>query len=237
MKKIVLLLLFLTVTLFGSIGKVTGMMGDANIERNSKKLKIVDGIGVEKNDILNTSKNAKVQITFNDNSIVAIGKNSTLHVEDYLFDTKTPTNSKTSFKFSKGTFKTITGKIGKFAPKRFKLATKNATIGIRGSIGVGSQTFFACTQGGYNVSAQGVTRGVNAGMGVETLPGKPPSVPKPFTPSQIDALTNGTNMTTTPQQDAASAGDSSSKKSEEKTEEKSEEKTEEKSEEKTEEKY
>ncbi len=60
-------------------------------------------------------------------------------------------NHKVELNMIEGTFRTITGKIGKFAPKRFNLKTKSASIGIRGtqivmSISPNEEKIF-CTEG------------------------------------------------------------------------------------------
>ena len=64
--------------------------------------------------------------------MISVGKNSTFSIKDYLFDVGQ--KPKASFKFGYGTFKAITGKIGKLNPRGFKLQTKTASIGIRGTI-------------------------------------------------------------------------------------------------------
>ena len=90
------------------------------------------GLKIEKNDIILTKDNTKVQIIFKDRTIITIGKNSKFNIDDYLFDSSK--DSKAKFSLSKGIIKTLTGKIGKVAPRRFRIKTKNALIGIRGTI-------------------------------------------------------------------------------------------------------
>lgn len=131
--RIVLFLIFAISVLFAEIAKVSTVVGDAKILRGSNTLKIDNGTQIEKDDIVITSKNSKLQIIFNDNTVITVGKNSKLDINDYIFDEVTPTNSKTDFNLLKGTFKVITGKIGKINRDKFKLKVKSSTIGIRGT--------------------------------------------------------------------------------------------------------
>ena len=115
---------------FGWVGEITALKGDATIIRENKTIKASRGFKLEKDDKIKTLNNTKMQIIFKDNTIITIGKNSEVKIADYIFDGE---NSKANFKLSHGIMKTLTGKIGKFAPKRFKVLTKNASIGIRGT--------------------------------------------------------------------------------------------------------
>jgi len=115
---------------FGWVGEITALKGDATIIRENKTIKASRGFKLEKDDKIKTLNNTKMQIIFKDNTIITIGKNSEVKIADYIFNGE---NSKANFKLSHGIMKTLTGKIGKFAPKRFKVLTKNASIGIRGT--------------------------------------------------------------------------------------------------------
>jgi len=118
--------------MFANVGKISAMKGDVTINRDAKIIKAEIGSILEKNDIINTKKSARVQVVFKDKTVISIGKNSAFHIEDYIFsESKKP---KATFGLTKGFFKTITGKIGKINPEGFKLKTKTASIGIRGTI-------------------------------------------------------------------------------------------------------
>lgn len=185
----VLLLLFTLITFsFASIGKVSAVVGDAKIQRNSKTLVIKTGLKIEKKDIIHTSKNSKVQLIFSDNTIITVGKNSALNIKEYLYDLKNPKNSKTDFHFFKGAFKTITGKIGKINKKRFKLRTKTASIGIRGTIILGNQDVIACTHGGITVEGSGISVDVDANELTVIQDNQAPSEAKEMTLNDVKSL-------------------------------------------------
>ena len=128
--KIILILLFSINFIFAYIGKISALKGKANIIRENKTLLAKIGMEIENKDTIYT-KNARLQIIFKDRTIITIGKNSKFNIEDYLFNNK---NTKMNFNLRRGVIKAITGKISQIAPDRFKIKTKNAVIGIRGTI-------------------------------------------------------------------------------------------------------
>lgn len=150
MKNVLLLLFFVNIA-FANIGSISSVIGKASIERDKKRLEVVLGLKIEKKDIIKTEANSKVKIRLIDNTLITLGKNSALNIEEYLYDTKVPANSKTNLNFFKGAFKTITGNIGKINPSKFKLKTKSASIGIRGTKIIGNEKQIACTEGEIEV--------------------------------------------------------------------------------------
>jgi hypothetical protein len=131
MKRIILILLFISnLLLANNIGKIVALDGEATILREGKIIQVNKDSVFEKDDTLNTKDNTKLQILFLDDTIISVGQNSTLKINEYLFEEK---NTKAEFSMAKGIFRTITGKIGKIAPENFKLKTKTASIGIRGT--------------------------------------------------------------------------------------------------------
>lgn len=180
MKKIILLLLFFTISLFANIGKISAFSGDVKVDRNAKLLNATIGFILEQKDTVKTSDNAKAQIVFEDGTVISIGKNAVLNINEFLNDTSNPKNSKVDVKFAEGAFKTITGGIGKVAPERFKLQTKSASIGIRGTIIYGDQSMIACTQGEIEVEAGGVKQILPAGTMTKIQSDGTPTNPEPI---------------------------------------------------------
>lgn len=126
-----LLLLFLPALLFAGIGNVAAVKGVAKIERNARSIAVKYGSAIEEKDKIITQNNSKVQIILKDQTIVTIGENSKYSFSEYKYNTKA--DSKVKMKLNHGFFRVITGKIGKLAPERFKVQSKSATIGIRGT--------------------------------------------------------------------------------------------------------
>jgi hypothetical protein len=156
MRKILIISL-LCIFSYASVGKVVALKGGAYIKRANKTIKIYLGTNLEKKDKVITNKRTKLQIRFNDNTIITVGKNSQLLISDYLLDEEEEEKSSFAINFIAGIFKTISGKIGKLNPDKFKLKTKTASIGIRGTRLIinakKDSTIVACTDGSITVES------------------------------------------------------------------------------------
>lgn len=186
--KYLLLILLTSLTLFASIGKVVAFRGDATIVRDDKQLKVKLGSEIEKNDKITTKANAKMQLIFNDRTIITIGPNSNFKVEEYIYEKR---KNRAQFSMKRGTFNTITGKIGKIAPNRFKIKTKSATIGIRGTqflINASQKNVqVLCTQGAVSVTDNFQNKSVDvpAGFSTEVHQGETPKPPEKITAASL----------------------------------------------------
>jgi len=144
-----ILLLLMTITLsFASIGKITAINGSAYAVRGGSTVPLGLGSDIEKKDKIKTMDNTKLQIVFNDHTVISLGQKTEFKIDDYVFS---KSKVKANFSVTKGIFKSITGKIGKIDHSKFKLKTKNATIGVRGTTFIGVvddyKETIACTSG------------------------------------------------------------------------------------------
>ena len=193
MKIILLSLLLFVSTLFGNVGKITALSGDVSLTRDSKNIVAKIGTIINEKDLISTAKNARAQIVFTDKTIISLGKNSTFDVEEYFFDEQKPAKTKASFKVAKGVFKSITGRIGKINPSKFKLKTKSASIGIRGTvffgeIADGKPDTIACTSGAIVVETPDGIVEVLAGQLTSVEIGKAPTPPATIPPAKAKKL-------------------------------------------------
>ena len=193
MKKIILMFLLFVSTLFANIGKITLLEGEAFVKRGEETLRLNISDSISNNDFIETKTNSKVKITFIDNTIITIGKESSLKIEDYFFDSNNKNSAKTELNVSKGAFHAITGQIGKVNPEKFKLKTKNATIGIRGTEIYGDQNRVFCTQGAIFVNSFGETREVSQGFFVNTFDNQIPSQSMPIDQQQFQDVNSRLN--------------------------------------------
>lgn len=131
LNKSLFLLMFLSTSIFAQIGQVVALKGEVNVERESKIQELLLKDEIFKNDQITTLKDSRTQLLLNDETIITIGENSIFKVDEYLFNEEKESNLKMNF--FNGTFKVISGKIGKLNPVSFKLQTKTASIGIRGT--------------------------------------------------------------------------------------------------------
>jgi len=133
---------------FASIGKITAINGKAYAIRDGQRISLLKGSDIEKKDLIKTMDHTKLQIVFNDHTVISLGQKTSFKIDDYVFSKR---KVKASFSVSKGIFKSITGRIGKIDHSKFKLRTKNATIGVRGTTFIGvvdeDKESIACTSG------------------------------------------------------------------------------------------
>jgi hypothetical protein len=170
-----LLLLLSASTLLASIGEVKALRGEAQLIRGDTVAAVKKGTELELHDRIKTGEGSKLQIVFNDKTVISLGQKSDFSVDDYLFTKK---EVRARFTIKKGFFKSITGKIGKIAPKHFKVKTANATIGVRGTTIVGETSakmdIIACTYGQIEVASRHGSVIVNAGERTVVRENMPP---------------------------------------------------------------
>ncbi len=186
--KIIITLYLFSAILFASIGNISSYDGKVMVARDGKVLLAKVGFLLSEKDIISTKKHSRVKISLKDNTIISIGQNAKLDIADYVYNERKASSSKTNFKFLKGAFSVATGKIGKIARKRFKLETKTATIGIRGTVIVGNQKEIACVEGAIEVTSQNRSVIVPAGMIVEVPLGRSPLTPTKYSDDEFKAI-------------------------------------------------
>jgi VCBS repeat-containing protein len=134
MKQLLLILIFFSSVLFAGVGKVVSVKGDVSIERGTQSIKAEIGTILELKDRIITQDLSKAFIMMNDKTSITIGKKSNMAISEFVYDEKVAANNKASFNFGKGVFRTLTGGIGKLNKNKFKIKTKSASIGIRGTV-------------------------------------------------------------------------------------------------------
>ena len=191
MKKIkIILLTIITLSIYlqaKDVATITAIRGNVDIKRDTALIVANLGTKLQEKDNILTKDNSKVQVIFKDETVISIGKNSEFSISEYLFEDNTPPIAK--FNMLRGAMRTITGRIGDIAPQRFSVATKTATIGIRGtnfSVFVeddGSSSAF-CTFGAISVAIAGTTHIVQQGFYISLSPQGEVEI-KEFTPAVL----------------------------------------------------
>ncbi len=129
--RIIFLFIFILIPLFADIGSIGAYQGKASLLREEETLGVSSGMVLQENDAIITQEKSKVQLIMKDETIITIGPSSHFEIDSYRFESKA--QNTLSMQLRHGFFRAITGKIGKIAPERFKIRTKSATIGIRGT--------------------------------------------------------------------------------------------------------
>lgn len=160
LKHILFTLLLLPSIIFASVGKITVLSGDVSIQRAGKAIKGISNTPLEEKDAIFTKAGSSAQIILSDGTALSIGANTTLKIQEYLFD-ENAKNVNLKVSVAEGAFRSITGKIGKISPEKFKVETKTATIGIRGTTFFGivpkeGPDTIVCTRGSITVTSNPV---------------------------------------------------------------------------------
>ena len=125
------LLLSISLTSFGGVGKVTDQTGPTEIIRNKKSIPSQVNSGIEMNDTVVTAK-SKAQLTFEDATTVKITEQSRLIIDDFVYDPVKGTG-KLAMKVALGTARYASGQIAKNNPQSVNVQTPTATIAVRGT--------------------------------------------------------------------------------------------------------
>jgi hypothetical protein len=115
-----------------SVGTVTEQVGqEAKIARDKDTITVGKGTGINMNDVITTSK-AKLGLTFEDNTKVAITAQSKLVIDDFVYDPNSGTG-KLAMNVAMGTVRYASGAIAHNSRENVRLRTPTATIAVRGT--------------------------------------------------------------------------------------------------------
>jgi len=89
------------------------------------------GDSVEEGDTIITGADGELHITMADSGFLAVRPNTRLKIEHYRADGDN--DDKSEISLIEGTFRSITGWIGKYSPRNYRVITPTATLGIRGT--------------------------------------------------------------------------------------------------------
>lgn len=113
-------------------GDIKTVSGTVQIQRDKERIIPVVGDLVQASDKISTGADGSIGISFVDGTRLSLGPSSEVDLRSYLF---APMESSFAFDMQlvKGTAAYVTGRLGKLAPASVKIATPQATIGIRGT--------------------------------------------------------------------------------------------------------
>ena len=113
------------------IGQVETIEGVATVQRADGTVETLElGIKIFENDVVETSANGKVSLTFADGTIFTLAAASRMIIDDLIYDPDGTDNSAT-FNLVQGSFVFIAGQVAKTGG--MDVTTPSATMGIRGT--------------------------------------------------------------------------------------------------------
>ena len=111
------------------IGVIGVAIGDINNQKNEK---LLSGSKIFYGDTIIVKSKSNAQILFLDETVLTVGENTELTIDDFIYDPKTNDgNFVTNIK--SGTVKFITGKISKKNPDNLEVKMPAGTLGARGT--------------------------------------------------------------------------------------------------------
>ncbi|MBI4968434.1 MAG: tandem-95 repeat protein, partial [Rhodospirillales bacterium] len=122
------------------IGNVETATGSVQVTHaDGTKEMLAKGAPVYQGDVLQTPQGASVGILFVDSTSLSLGANGRMVLDQLVFDPASQTG-KSAFSLVSGSFSFISGQISKTSPDAMVVNTPVATMGIRGTLGVGEFT-------------------------------------------------------------------------------------------------
>lgn len=114
------------------VGSIKTLKGTASIIRNKDSVNTVIGSKVYRNDSLRTGPDGSMAMVFKDDTLISIGPNSEVVINEFLFS---PAEGKLSIitRLLKGTSAYLSGVIGKLSPESVRFETPVANVGVRGT--------------------------------------------------------------------------------------------------------
>jgi hypothetical protein len=114
------------------IGMVKTLEPSASAIREGVKVNLAVGSKIFEGDMVVTDTDGMVGITFNDGSMLTLGPDGKVVVDNYLFNLS---EKKLTFlsQVLKGTVTFMSGAINKIAPGSVRFKTPTATLGLRGT--------------------------------------------------------------------------------------------------------
>lgn len=180
-------------------GIVVALSGRAEaVAKDGTKRKLALKSPIFIGDAVKTKSRSKLQVMFKDTTTISIGQKANMVIDDFVFKPGDP-RSKCETSITSGAFKILGGSISKMAPDQIKVKTPTATIGIRGTLGIGSASptmTSAVFMGGNGISVANefgmqVLSGA-PGTGTTAGAGGAPEPPRMFSPKEVSNLMNAT---------------------------------------------
>lgn len=119
------------------IGSITELEGAVKVTRvDGTEVSLTSGGDIYQGDVLETGAKASVGIVFADDTTFSLGEEGRMTMDEMVYDPDTQSGTFGATVLT-GTFSFVSGQIAKTSPDAMTLATPIATIGIRGSTGLG----------------------------------------------------------------------------------------------------
>ena len=90
------------------------------------------GDSVQLSDRLSTGKTGAAAVTLKDGTVITLGPNTTVDLNQFAFNTTTQEGN-VLIELLQGSVRVVTGLLGKVNPELFKIKTPTSVVGVRGT--------------------------------------------------------------------------------------------------------
>lgn len=115
-----------------AIGKVTTAEGTFTIQRGDQTIELGAGDFIYLDDVISAGSTS-VGIAFADETTMSVDPNSTMVIDDFVYDPENPTVGSMNANVLEGNFSFVSGQIAKTGADAMKVTTPVLTIGVRGT--------------------------------------------------------------------------------------------------------
>ena len=115
-----------------AIGKVTTAEQAFKIQRGDQTIELGEGDFIYLDDVISAGGTA-VGIAFADETTMSVDPNSTMVIDDFVYDPENPTTGSMNANVLEGNFSFVSGQIAKVGADAMKVTTPVLTIGVRGT--------------------------------------------------------------------------------------------------------
>jgi len=114
------------------IGQINNASGTVDVTRTGTPHHVATGDKVFQDDVISTGADGSIGITFADNSLISLGPNSELKLDQFQFNPAARTGNFDS-SLNKGTLAVKSGLIVQQNPESMRIHMQAATLGVRGT--------------------------------------------------------------------------------------------------------
>ena len=115
-----------------AIGKVTTAEQAFKIQRGDQTIELGEGDFIYLDDVISAGGTA-VGIAFADETTMSVDPNSTMVIDDFVYDPENPTTGSMNANVLEGNFSFVSGQIAKVGADAMQVTTPVLTIGVRGT--------------------------------------------------------------------------------------------------------
>jgi len=115
-----------------AIGKITTAEQTFTIQRGDQTIELSEGDFIYLDDVISAGGTA-VGIAFADETTMSVDPNSTMVIDDFVYDPENPTTGSMNANVLEGNFSFVSGQIAKVGNDAMKVTTPVLTIGVRGT--------------------------------------------------------------------------------------------------------